>query len=717
MISLLTSEPRNGPAQLGVDWRRSHFAGALTRAFTPPPDGDIWEWADDNVLLENEDAAEPGEYRSAKTPWTRRLQELFRNPEMWMWNYKLQQWQSVSVHEVSVQKSSQSGYSEACLNGIRWRASFRPCNTIYALDSEKQAKKIARRLLRSLQYLDDSIFTGDPDDLTTLLFKLRGMELSFIGSFSESSFTQVQAPLLICDELEEHGGKNTAENLRSRKKTAKAGLQVNLSKPKLKNGPINVAFLAGSQEEFFVPCPHCRMMQPLTFFSEEREVPFSEEIDEIKDEITGEVVARMPRPLPLGETRKMQTGRIVFEHCRDALGKWDKLTILSDTYYECANAACVSSDAKGRIYEDRKRWMIDRGDWRPMVFDGTPGIVSQHHNDLYSEDDSVKWGQLVLLWLQYKRQGGEGMKTFFNQYLGKVWSEEANKTEHSDIVANIAGKTLWFVDGTDSDGKPLRHIFTDQTSADRLALATTALGRILPITVSACPPYRRGTMPWLPHMEGGTATLLLGGDIGGNYARWALLAAHPNLVDLAVIDWGHEFDVFSLAAMMNSRSWVFPGDGSRHRVMRGFVDSRHKTEDVFKACVPTKKRLIPVIGAGGTYARTVRLWNYTTVPMYRLKRLEFNDQRAKSALVIDRIKKKVKRLWFPIDVEEDTEFMDEMCAWEQKEDAKGRWYWPDESSDPDHYGDCVKYGVLGFNMMTRAMVTGDVSADADEPPE
>lgn len=717
MISSPICEPLpDGPSLKAYDWRRSYFAAALSRAFTPPPDGEIWEWADANVLLENEDAAEPGEYRSAKTPWTRRLQELFRNPTMWMWNYKLQQWQAVSVHEVSVQKSSQSGFSEACLNGIRWRASFRPCNTIYTLDSEKQAKKIARRLLRSLQHLDPEIFSGDPDDITSLLFKLRGMELSFVGSFSESSFTQVQAPLLICDELEEHGGKNTAENLGSRNKTAKAGLQVNLSKPKLKGGPINVAFTSGNQEEFFVPCPHCQLMQPLTFFAEERDVPFSEEIDEIKDEATGEIVARMPRPLPLGETRKMRTGRIVFDHCRDALGKWDKLSILNDTYYECANPACVATETKGRIYEDRKRWMIDRGDWRPMVFDGTPGIVSQHFNDLYSEDESVKWGKLVLLWLKLKRQGGEGMKTFYNQYLGKVWSEEANKTEASDILANMSGRHLWFVDTTDSEAKPTRHVFSDRSSAERIIAEAAARGIEIPLVESYCPPYRRGHLPWLPHMERGVGTLLLGGDIGGNYARWAVLAAHPNLIDLAVIDWGHEFDVFSLAAMMNSRSWAYSGDNSRHRVLRGFVDSNHRMEDVFKACLPTKRRLIPVIGAGGATGRSVRLWNYTTVPMFRLKRLEINDQRAKSALIIDRIKKKLKRLWFPIDVEEDAEFMEEMCQWEQIEDSKGRWYWPDESG-PDHYCDCVKYAVQGFNFLTRAALTGEDSADDEATAE
>jgi hypothetical protein len=101
----------------------------------------------------------------------------------------------VPVTEINVQKSSQSGYSEAALNGIRWRATFRPCNVIYAIDSADEArKKIARRLLRSsFKFLDQSIFTGDPDDIKTLEFQLRGMELFFYGSFSSGKFANKQA--------------------------------------------------------------------------------------------------------------------------------------------------------------------------------------------------------------------------------------------------------------------------------------------------------------------------------------------------------------------------------------------------------------------------------------------------------------------------------------------------------------------------------------------
>lgn len=705
MIAAVSDFPSAGWAAL--DRVRSPAARAIARAFTPPPDLEIWEWADENVMLQNEDAAEPGEYRSAKTPWTRRVQELMRNPFMLVWNYTGARWQRVPVHEVSVQKSSQSGFSEACLNGIRWRATYRPCNVIYAIDSADEGKKIARRLLRSFKFLDQSIFTGDPDDIKTLEFKLRGMELFFYGSFTEGKFANKQAPLRIADEVEEHGGKGTLDNLQSRGKGASdGGLQINLSKPKLKDGPINRAFLAGNREEFFVPCPHCQMMQPLTFSSEEMDLPFDEEVDEVRDEATGEILGLMPRPLPLGEKRKFKTGRVVFEHCRNLLGQWDELKILNETFYECANPACVADPAHhGRISEGSKRWMIDRGTWRPMVLDGSPGVVSQHFNDLYSEDNSVTWGRLAVTWNKRKREGTEGLKSFLNHFLGKVWSESAAVTTANDITANIAGKTCWFVDAENSEGMPVRHVFTDEASADRLATLRIARGLPTPVLRSACPPYRRGQIPFRCYRQSERApgTLLVGSDVGGRYSKWAAIAVAENLRDVAVIDWGTELDHAGVLQLILTRRWKM-ADGTASLVcIKAFMDAHFDTKEVYKTCLASKGLIIPTQHIGGAAAQNIKLWAFTHVATYhdKFKQLVANKQRAHDALYIERVQKKRKRIWFPIDVEEDPEFVEEMCGEEQEEDSRGRMVWKDPAPRPNHYGDSVGAAITGLDFLTR----------------
>ncbi len=675
-------------------------ARALARSFTPPPDLEIWEWADESVFLQNEDASEPGAYRSSKTPWTRRLQELIRRPVMWVWSWGAGSYVLMPVTEVDIQKSSQSGFTEGILNGIRWRAVFRPCNVIYSIDSAEEAKKIATRLLRSFQFLDPSIFTGDDNDIKSLAFQLRGMSLLFYGSFSSGKFANKFADLVVADEVEEHG-KLILGDLASRKKTTANGLQVNLSKPKLKGGPINRAFLRGNQEEFFVPCPHCGQYQFLTFFPEERDVPFHEfhgPEDLIAMTDPKGKVTYLPKPLPLGEKRKLHTGRFVFDFCRNLLGKWDRLRVQTETYYEC-------STCKAAIQNSHKRGMIDRGIWLPMVLDASPCIVSQQMSDFYSEDTLSSFGLIADEYIEASHESFDRQRDFWNHRAGRVWSEEANSTEEADILANIAGRTLYFVDGPNSQGQPTRNIFSDEPSAARLAALNAARGIESPVLTSVCPPYKRGTVPFHPRV------LLLGSDVGGTYSKWVAIAVHLNLIDSAVIDWGEELDPDSIRHLVDTLRWPVPSTGAVARLTSGWIDARYRTRDVYAACLTSRASLIPCLGLGGIAARNVKLWSYTHVPMYpdRFKQLTYNDQRAKDAIYIDRIKKKRRRLWFPLDVAEDPQFISELCAEKQIKNAAGNCYWPDNATG-NHYGDCLKDAILGQDFLTRGLATTQAPA-------
>lgn len=645
-------------------WSSRLLPEAFARAFAPLPSQTIWEWADQNVWLENKESAEPGPYRSVKTPWTRRLQELIQRPVMFHYDFGAARWVTVSVSEVNEIKSSQSGVSEAALNGVRYKANFRPCNVIYAIDTREEAKEIGERLLPSLRKLDTNIFTGDDDDVGTYALRLRAMNIWFYGSFSTGKFANKQAPLVIVDEQEEHGQSkgdtSSGRNLASRKKTAPHGLQINISKPKLEGGPIHKGWLRGNQEEFHIRCPHCGYLQPLTFNRNEdskspRETPFSEEFDEVQDEQSGSIVAVLPRPMAMGCTRKIKTGRLVFEHCKDLLGRWDKLRILRETYYECGS--CLQ-----KIEEHQKPELLASAQWLPTAI-GTPGIVSQHINDLYiplnpdpAASNPNSWGHIVLEYLDAKREGRRELQGFYNHRLGQAWREQAHKFEANDILVNIAGR-----------------------EGDR------------------CPPYRRGTIPFIPR------ALLLGGDVGGNYAKWAVLAITQDLQDAAVIDWGTEIDPDAIAELMNNGLWPCEENGKRMRLTYGFIDAKFRKTETYRACLAvTGRRLIPTAGHGGAAARSVKLFSYNQIPQYprSLKRLDYNDREAKDELYLERMKKQRRRVWLPLDVEADPEFMGELTAEELIEDVNGELVW-NPHPGANHYGDCVKDGITGLRWLTR----------------
>lgn len=648
---------------------------AFSRAFAALPDMEIWQWANQNVWLENKHTSEAGPYRWERTPWNCRLQEMFRTPVMHVFDRVENKWVETQVTEVNSMKCSQGGVSEAVLNGIRWKAAYRPENVIYTIDTRETARDISERLAPSLRKLDADIFTGDDDDIGTYTMRLRAMDIWFQGSFSTGKFASKQAPVVICDEVEEHGTEtkdtSTTTNAASRKKCADNGLQVNLCKPKLHGGPIHRLWRRGNREEFHVRCPHCERWQFLTFFRNEddshpRYAPFSDDLDEVRDEQTGEVIATLPRPLASGEKRKIKTGRLVFGHCKNLLGEWDELRILKETFYECAH--CL-----GKIEEHQKPSLLAGARWIPTAI-GTPGIVSQHINDLYSTDRNSSWGRIVLAYLTAKRSGRGELQGFYNHQLGLPFRDEAQKTTIEILRGNIAGS------GPEDN----------------------------------CPPYKRGQIPWLTVTADGKgqpdfALLILGADIGGNYAKWALGAVHPNFEDVAIIDWGEEVDPDALTEIMVRSQWPLAANpAKRYGPQFGFADAKYRKNEVYKACLAVPgRRLIPVAGLGGTAAQVQKLYGFHQLPSYPkgFRKLTYNDREAKDELYTDRLRLKKRRVLFPSDLENDQTFCAEVSAEELVTDDRGVTKW-NEFPSPNHWGDCVKNIITGLVFKTRRQHTG-----------
>jgi hypothetical protein len=350
--------------------------------------------------------------------------------------------------------------------------------------------------------------------------------------------------------------------------------------------------------------------------------------------------------------------------------------------------------------------MIDRGIWLPLEINSSPGIVSQHMSDYYSEDELSSWGKIADEYIQARHSlDPQRLQDFYNHRSGKAYSEESAATKADDIYNNIAGRSVWFVDSPNSEGQIVRNIFHDQASADRLAAGNAERQLITPVIHSACPAYARGTIPFEPARSkpGAPPVLILGSDVGGNYARWVMVALHSNLSDIAVIDWGEELDPDAVRSVLQNKTWPIRQTSEKCRGITGWMDARWRPGDVYKACIASRGMMIPTKGLGGAAAINVKLWSFVRVPTFheRFRELHYNDQRAKDALYFDRIKKMRRRCWFPIDVSEDETFVEELCAERQKRDRRGRLVWDDENSAPNHYGDSLKEAVIGLDFMRR----------------
>jgi hypothetical protein len=469
----------------------------------------------------------------------------------------------------------------------------------------------------------------------------------------------------------------------------------------------------------------------------------------------------LPIPLPLGKTRKIKTGRLCYHHCKDLLGGWDMLRVLYDTFFECGNckqridehmkhqlaleaaerderiSAAFSDASSARTKSaisnqqsaiqprpdssnlDRPAPMLG---WLPTAI-GSPGVVSMHMGDMLSLNEESSWGEIARQLIEAKAESRTELQGVVNNIFGNVWKEELANTKPDDIRANIAGKDYFFLD-VQTDQGTKREVFDNEEAAESARAMLRAnpeleVGIVLP---SFCKPYKRGNIPFLPAAIGSLGHLILGGDVGGNYARWVVIAALPNMIDAAVIDWGEELDPESIAEIILTNTWSCLADNKKRRIGKGFVDSHWRTNDVLRACwhvmqLGKSHRMVPTAMIGGTAARGMRTWSYHEIQGYRskfykhkaFKQLGYNFREAMNDTFITCIQRKQRRIWFPAELaqqdrdldHDQRQFIEELCNDKMVEDRHGRKMWADPPPGPNHYGAALKNAITGLRFLTR----------------
>ncbi|MFK5920927.1 MAG: phage terminase large subunit family protein [Verrucomicrobiota bacterium] len=331
-------------------------AGFVTSVFKrvlrARPTQPIHEWGEENIKLDTKESADfPGRYDSSLTPHTRILFDVASSGD---WD------------EFVCRKSSQSGFTLACLILIcYWVVNFSR-NIFYCIDSRDEARKISTErlqpMLRNCAAADGKIAEND-DGITNLTLSLKGLTIYLAGANSVGALANKSIGLAIADEVDayrtvEHRTESHPVHLlRDRTKRVSDAFFVEISKPDQWESQLNQDYLKGSRHRCFVPCPHCDFYQTIDF------------------------------------------KQLKFEHCKDLVGGWDADRVLTETYYECANPAC-----KGKIEEKHKPEMMSRYEWRRTNygqdrFKPKPRRFSCDISDLYSTFPKAAWGIIVSEWL------------------------------------------------------------------------------------------------------------------------------------------------------------------------------------------------------------------------------------------------------------------------------------------------------------------------------
>lgn len=245
----------------------ARLAELRRQQLSPPPKLTVSEWADRFRVVSNY-SAEPGPWRTDRTPYLREIMDCFSDP---------------LVEKVVFQKCARIGGTEAGLNVVGYFIDQDPSSILIVQPTVDDAKDFSKEQLAPM-ITDTPALAGkvkDPrsrDSGNTVQSKVHpGGGLFLVGANSPRGFRRRTARILDLEEIDGYpasaGTEGSPTELAIRR-TATYGHRRKIymnSTPTLKGtegfpgSPIEKEFLEGDQRRYNVPCPHCGEFQNLTW--------------------------------------------------------------------------------------------------------------------------------------------------------------------------------------------------------------------------------------------------------------------------------------------------------------------------------------------------------------------------------------------------------------------------------------------------------------------
>jgi phage terminase large subunit GpA-like protein len=341
----------DGAEELSQAWR-----GGLL----PDPALTVSEWADQHRVLSPRASAEPGRYRTDRTPYMREIVDALSPMH--------------PVRRIVVIKSAQVGFTEGGNNWIGYVIHHAPGPMLAVQPTVELAKRFSRQRIEPLiaesPALRERVKPARSRDAgnTVLSKEFPAGLLVITGANSAVGLRSMPARYLFLDEVDayppsadEEGDPVALAEARTRTFSWRSKILLG-STPTIHGlSRIEREYEATDQRRYFVPCPHCGEMQWL-----------------------------------------------MFERLR-----WDKGQP-ETAHYECASC-------EGRIEEHHKTAMLEAGEWRPTAEAQDPGTNGFHISALYSPVGWLSWENIARLWEAATTD--EAKRSFKNSVLGETWVE------------------------------------------------------------------------------------------------------------------------------------------------------------------------------------------------------------------------------------------------------------------------------------------------------
>ena len=348
------------------------------KLYKPPEKLTVAEWADKYRRLSPEASAEPGPWRTSRTPYLKKIMECFTDPK---------------VRSIVMVSSSQIGKSELELNAIGYIIDQAPSSILYVHPNLDAARDFSRLrlapMIRDCKCLKSKVHNlKSRDSGNTILQKsFPGGMLKMIGSESPAGLASTPARYVIGDEMDRwavSAGKegDPWELLKARQKNFYNAKSIEVSTPTIKGqSRIEFSFLLGTQERWCHQCPHCG-----EFFN-----------------IVWDTIRFAPKVKKINNKKFYE---------------------VSDIGCACPHCGCISSESE--MKRQPTKWIAENPDAYK------DGRVSFWLNAFSSPWAS--WESIIKAFLEAK-DDPQKLQVVFNTQLGELWEDRGDLMEEDEMLA------------------------------------------------------------------------------------------------------------------------------------------------------------------------------------------------------------------------------------------------------------------------------------------
>lgn len=378
-VMMMAAKPERSAAQKELDALRLNKAIAKAiSGMQPPEDLTVTGWAEAHRRLSAESAAEPGPWRTERTPYLRAPMDAFTDPK---------------VNHIVMVAASQVGKSEFMNNAIGYIIDQDPGSILFiqptTIDAKEYSKLRIAPMIRDCPTLKKKVSASKSRDSgNTILQKTYpGGILTMCGSTEAHALCSKPIRYVFGDERDRWavsaGNEGDPWDLAMARQTtfynAKA---VEVSTPTIKNASaIAAAYATGTMERWKTKCPHC------------------------------------------GKYHEIQWADIRYEYEEKIIAN-SKTYSVHNVFYICPGCGCISDEIT--MKRQPARWEADN-----------PDAYNQGCRSFWLNAFCSQWATWTSIILKFLKAQGNSRKlqVVYNTCFGELWEDRGDLEDEDSLMA------------------------------------------------------------------------------------------------------------------------------------------------------------------------------------------------------------------------------------------------------------------------------------------